>query len=798
MKTSLLNTLLRPGMNLMLRLGLRHKLHLVSALLTLPMVVLLLLQVRDRYTDMVQAHTELHGGAVVWQALDVVQLTLTHRGQSYLLGQGDHHMQMPLDQTRRRLDESMQVLEQQVQAWPELGLGELWRDIAVPLRRVTTGAVSADVEASFQAHTALVHQLEHFIHRTAEHSELTVDAQSAAHVLADLAVERATPWLETLGHLRGLTAALVGRGQVSSEAMAVLQGRAELLAVTLRRVELQGQALQRAGEPVPDTLAAAVRGSRDFVARVQERLADRQAGADPVGARTLFDEGTATLQGVARFEQAVLQRLDELLAQRAALAQHRLLQIGVAAWLALLMVAYLLTALTRSVSCAAGEIRHSVSACAAGNLAGTVQISGRDEFAQIGRDLEQMTESLSVSVAEIRSQAGMVGMAGQTLATASREMAQHAHEQVGSLQESSAAVHQLSNSVQHNADQAINADRLTTDLSARAEAVSHVMQEALQSMGRIEQSSQRMGEIIAVIDEIAFQTSILALNASVEAARAGETGRGFAVVAGEVRQLAHKSSQSAAEIRQLIFESDEEISGGARSIRHVGQTLDEVVGGIRTVAGNINRIAGSSEEQSGGLRQVAASIAELESITQRNSAMVAQAAHEAEALLQRASSLAGAVANIRLRQGTADEAFELVAQARQLYEREGLESLLGECNHLGSRFADRDLYVFVLDRVGTYLAYAGQPIKVGFNLSHMKGLTGAPLIDDLWQRAEQGSGWVDYSVPHPITGVSMSKASYVVALSDEHLVGCGVYKHQQKVRRSSAATADQELQGRPA
>jgi signal transduction histidine kinase len=194
------------------------------------------------------------------------------------------------------------------------------------------------------------------------------------------------------------------------------------------------------------------------------------------------------------------------------------------------------------------------------------------------------------------------------------------------------------------------------------------------------------------------------------------------------------------------------------------------------VAGNIDRIASSSGEQSVALQQVASSISSLENITERNSTMISEAAREAEELLERASSLADSVANIRLRQGTADEAHQLVRRALDLARSRSVQSLLQACNKEDSELADRDLYVFVLDRAGNYLAYAGQPAKVGVNLGHLKGDRGLPLIDELWARADQGEGWVDYSVAHPVTGKLLPKASYVVALSDQHLVGCGVYK----------------------
>ncbi|MFM2065410.1 MAG: hypothetical protein RLZZ584_319 [Pseudomonadota bacterium] len=440
------------------------------------------------------------------------------------------------------------------------------------------------------------------------------------------------------------------------------------------------------------------------------------------------------------------------------------------------LAAYLLAAITSRVCGAVAGIEQSVQACAAGDLDRVVLLPGDDEFARIALGLERMSERLSISVAEIRSQAALVGAAGCDVAASSQELAAQAQSQAASLHESSAAVQQLSSSVRANADNAAMADRLGIEVSERSRAVADVMQTALDTMARIETSSRRMSDIVGVIDAIAFQTNILALNAAVEAARAGESGRGFAVVASEVRSLAQKSAQSAGEIRQLIVRSGEEVGSGVTAMQGIGTTVQGMLGGVHDVAGRLSAIAQGSELQSAGLQQVAAGIGELERLTGAHTSIVDQAAHAAAQMQERAARLTAAVSAFRLRQGTADEALALVERAAALAAREGAPALLARCNRTGSEFADRDLYVFVLDREGRYLAYAGQPARVGLRLADLLGDAGRRLVADIWTQADRGPGWVDYTVAHPVTGQPQAKASRVVALSPMQVLGCGIYR----------------------
>ncbi|MBK6852209.1 MAG: cache domain-containing protein [Burkholderiales bacterium] len=794
-----------PGAALMRRFSVRAKLLLFTWLVLAILAALGAGAWLMQHQALQTARAEAAGGHSVAAALVVVRETMAHRGQTALVMSGNSAAQPALELTRKNLGAALTAVDLALRTSADLApatgsatrpAADLWTGLRADLVRLGEARPDQDAAATFRQHGELIDRLAQFIAMVADDSGLSLDNEPTLAALIDLAVERSVPWLDLLGRLRGAGAATLARQArsgtgVDALQLATLHTQADAADQLLLRLDNQITTLGRHGEPAPSGWREAESATRALAKRVHQTFgaAALAAGVSrpPDAAQAWFDAGSATIAQVTAVQDALLARLQQLLDQRTTRLRTLLMVTLASLSIVGLGLAYLLAALAGQIGAAVSAIQASVNACADGNLGCVVKIDGRDEFARIGQELDRMSDNLSVSVAEIRSQAALVGGAGRHVSASSQELARQAQAQAASLHESSAAVHQLSDSVRANADSAAEADRLSDGVSSRAQAVAGVMQDALASMGRIESSSKKMGEAVAVIDAIAFQTNILALNAAVEAARAGESGRGFAVVASEVRSLAHKSAQSAGEIRLLIQTSNDEVSGGVTTIRNIGSTVDGVVAGIHEVATRVKHIAQGSEAQSTALQQVAAGIAELEQLTQGHAAIVDEAAHEAGQLQERASRLTAAVADIHLRQGTADEAHALVEHARSVFEREGEQALLAQCNRVGSTFADRDLYVFVLDRHGQYIAYSGQPAKVGKRLVDMLGQSGQQLVDDIWAQADRGSGWVDYTVPHPITGVPQPKASCVVALTPQRVLGCGIYKLQ--ARKAAAATA---------
>jgi methyl-accepting chemotaxis protein len=413
---------------------------------------------------------------------------------------------------------------------------------------------------------------------------------------------------------------------------------------------------------------------------------------------------------------------------------------------------------------------------ARGDLSLAVVVPGSDDLALAGRHLESMNENFSGLVGTIRNQALYVAHAGAGLSANMRDLSQRTEAQAASLEQASASIASLSESVQATAARAQDVDAQTRRVRGEADAGAGAMDVAVTAISEIAAGSRRMGEIVNVIDGIAFQTNILALNAAVEAARAGETGRGFAVVASEVRTLAQRSATSAREIRELIARSSQQVDTGVARIDAVKTNLRTVVHGVREVAQGLADISEASGAQSLSLREVAQAVRELDQITQHNGSMVDGALQSTRGLAERSASLSASVAGIRLRRGTADEAHALVHRAAALVQESGLAAAARRFHDPAGGYRDRDQYIFVFDRQGVYQVFGSSPERVGHTVHSVPGLDGDLVLREFFAAAQRGGDWVDYEVVNPVTKVVDEKTSFILPLGQNQVIGCGVFK----------------------
>ncbi|MBY0454056.1 MAG: HAMP domain-containing protein [Burkholderiaceae bacterium] len=287
-------------------------------------------------------------------------------------------------------------------------------------------------------------------------------------------------------------------------------------------------------------------------------------------------------------------------------------------------------------------------AIAGGDLSQTIAVQGHDEVADLEHALADMQHDLGVLVAQVRDASANIATASQQIASGNADLSSRTDQTVNHAQEAVESLVKLTNTVQQTASSSHMANQLAVSASGMAQGGGAVVQKAIASMHEISASSQKIGDIIGLIDAIAFQTNILALNAAVEAARAGEQGRGFAVVASEVRNLAQRSAAAASEIKGLIGKSGIAVQGGVHHVEDAGQAMQEIVQSVRRVSDIIGEITAASSEQSTGIGQVNESVGEIEHMTQQNAALVEQSAAAADSLREQAQNLLQVVQQFHL------------------------------------------------------------------------------------------------------------------------------------------------------
>lgn len=283
-----------------------------------------------------------------------------------------------------------------------------------------------------------------------------------------------------------------------------------------------------------------------------------------------------------------------------------------------------------------------------GDLTRRLNTEGKDEIADIAVSFNQFVDKIAGVIVNVQNSGVNVAANASALAESNQAFSAKIADQASALEESAAAMEQLNATVQQNAENTRLADEFTEQTAQIARSSSDVMNQVIQTMASIQTSSSRVGEILSVIDGIAFQTNILALNAAVEAARAGEQGRGFAVVAAEVRALAQRSASAAQEIKTLIGQSDTTVLTGSRLVEGAGQKLEGLVSDVLKVKQIVGEIRVAGDEQSKGISEVTLAVSQMERSIQQNLLLVNQTAENTEALRSEASQLAQDISSFKV------------------------------------------------------------------------------------------------------------------------------------------------------
>jgi methyl-accepting chemotaxis protein len=784
------NRLMRPGVRLMRNLRMKPKLIGMAAVLVIPLLVVLYLLLQSIQSNIAFARQELLGVTAVQTLTQVATFTQTHRGQTNQVLSGNTGASGPRDTTREALKQAMAKMDALGKQVPILDMEGRWTPVRNTLQGLVTSGTQDDRAKTFALHTDQVTALQALVVYVGETSGLLFDPEPTSYFLMDLAVNQTLPLTESMGLIRGAGAGVLARDatQVTATELAAVLGRAGQLASQLRTMEGTMGALRRTGMAELAQWGEVQTQAKTLIDATHTAFGQGQIQGD---SNAFFKTGTQAIAAAVALQTASATALEGRLQARIAELEQQFWWVTGLVVLGLVLLIYGFVCFGISTLSSLKTLTRAMNEAAVGNLASFVPVQGKDEMAHISNTFETMLTSLSNLVAEVRSASALVGDVGQSLVQDGSLLADRTQSQAASLEETTSNVRAVGDMVKQNAEVAQSVSGMTHQLHQQTGAASELMVQTVRGMDTLKTSSSRMTEIIGTIDSIAFQTNILALNAAVEAARAGEQGRGFAVVASEVRNLARRSQEAASEVRKLIAESSGRVQTSVAEIASVSQIMNSLVQSINEVTSGMEGIAEASSNQSLSLSEVVVAVGDLDSVTAENSALVERTQHRSQRLIERAAQLSEAVGHIHLRQGTADEAKRLTERAAELVKRVGFDKAYREFHQKPGPYIDRDLYVFVFDREGYYRVMGMDEAKVGTPLSAAPGLDAAQLLADAWKRAEQGGGWVEYNIINLVTGDVKGKASYVLPLDSQRLIGCGAYRSAVKsldeIQRASKA-----------
>ncbi|RZJ07705.1 MAG: hypothetical protein EOP39_15680 [Rubrivivax sp.] len=644
---SRMNLVFAPAVSLMRRLPMAHKFFIVCLCFATPLVYLLVSLAGDRTDARDFSAKELIGIVQVRKVSGLLNAAMVLRGTSIGLSAKAPGAEAKRDEALARFNAQAQALEAEVTSSKDplqlaAGLAE---SRAKAKALVALGA--AEPEAVIKAGYALTEAVLALIEQASTESNLALDPDADTYYLM-LSVTDAIPRLQdAIGRMRALGAAAA---QLEKPPYGVLQRLHQSRNLTEEYLTRLGGALNRIKAANPDAVAGF---DLQMIDRIRKDFSDKfdeafvLGEAPKVEPAAWFALGTAQIAATEKMQRDAEKRLGELVTARVERLNRGLwmamtLSVVFVAIAIYALISYYLASLS---ACAA--LGQRIEALGAGDLSDTDALDGRDEIVLVTNALRDAVHRLGGLVHEVRAGAEHMSTSATQISGANRDLSARGSAMASVVEQTTASTGMLEQTVDSNMGSAREAHGLVQGAAELAGRGGEIVQRAVHSMGEITASSRKIGDIIQVIDSIAFQTNILALNAAVEAARAGEQGRGFAVVAGEVRSLAQRSAEAAREIKTLITTSIEAVHQGEAYVSQAGGSMGEIVQAIHRVAAIVGDISTQSSAQADQIRQLASAIREVDSSTQQNAALVEETAASAALLEERAGLLRDAAERFR-------------------------------------------------------------------------------------------------------------------------------------------------------
>ncbi|QJR10685.1 hypothetical protein DSM104443_01752 [Usitatibacter rugosus] len=445
--------------------------------------------------------------------------------------------------------------------------------------------------------------------------------------------------------------------------------------------------------------------------------------------------------------------------------------------LALLVAPYLLAGLYAWARDSLQVLAVGIDRLGSGDLSAIDADAHHGEIGHLVESLGQTKARLAGIVTRVRTGSDAILIAASEIASANADLSRRTEAQASTLEQTSASTEQIAATIARNAEGCKRADALATRTTAVAAQAAVDMRAVVQKMGELEEGARRSVEIIGVINKIAAQTNILAINAAVEAARAGDRGREFAVVAVEVRELAGRCAEAARQIRTLLDASAAGVKGGVALVDRVGKTMDEAAESVREVGVIVKDMAGALAEQTEGIDEINRAIVHLDEMTQQNAALVEEAAASGESFRGEAARLSALVDNFKTDRGEArGRAIGLVKRAVMHIGVAGPERAFNDFERKDGGFWDGELYVLVTDLEYKRRAHGANPSYRGQNVYETRDEAGKLYWREIVEMVRQrGTGWCDYTGTHPRTKKREPKSLYVERAGN-FIVGVGIYK----------------------
>ena len=617
---------------------------LTLAMLAFPSVLYL----KQTITDVRQAHRQAEGVPVLMALNMVIQHTQVHRGLSAGVLSGNEGMQQrrvtAKEAVNQALGNAAAILVQNNAPVQEQQRLQKWQTTWQALEQAVA-ANKVEEADSFARHTDLIAELMMINEELLVAYHLQSNEVPANVALLQAALVQAPQLIEGVGQMRAMGTGFLTQAFLSVDDRGAFRA---LISQTTTFQKQVGRFIQRAMTLNPayeQELGGLVKTATELLNESNHLARTEVLEIDLLQypASDYFNKLTQTIEAINAVRISGADRLAQVLDANADKQRNVLITLSVlqtalliaAVWLALLFVRSITQPLRRAVDLAL--------AVADGNLQGADETPDRNEIGELIAAQQQMRARLRPIVQQVRQGSDAVALASAEIAQGNQDLSARTESQASALEQTAASMEELSATVRHNADSAQQASQLTQTAHSIASQGGQMVGQMVQTMQGIHDSSRKMGDIIGVIDSIAFQTNILALNAAVEAARAGEQGRGFAVVASEVRSLAGRSAEAAKEIKRLIDDSVQRVGAGNALAQQTGETMQEMVGAIGKVNTIVSAISNASREQAEGVIQVGEAITQMDQVTQQNAALVEEMAAAATSLNSQSQELVQAI-----------------------------------------------------------------------------------------------------------------------------------------------------------